>query len=1296
MNPDGTYTYTPDEDFFGEDEFTYVACDGGTPEYCDTAVVTINIVNPDEDDMPPVANDDDAATEEGNPVTSSVLGNDSDPDGGELTVNPDPVTEPENGTLVLNPDGTYTYTPDPGFTGEDTFVYEVCDDADPAQCDTAMVTITVIPADDVNDPPVAEDDAAFTDADTPVTGSLTDNDTDPNGDPLTVNTTPVSGPTNGTVTINPDGTYTYTPDPGFSGNDEFVYEICDNGNPVECDQATVYITVMDTNDAPIAVDDEETAEQDTPLIGTVITNDSDPNGDDIEVTEILDEPENGVVGISPDGTYTYTPTPGFTGVDSFTYVLCDDGNPVLCDTATVTITVNPNPCELPVVANVIVVEADCGIDNGSITVDLSNDNPANYEYAWSPSDVGTLSADGSMLSDLPVGVYNVTISEVGMPDCAVTEDAIVVSLSDTITIDTVMITPANCDAADAEVTIMPDTLIYTWEGGLESNVNTGLTAGTYIVTVTDPSNPLCSDLLTVEVPSVNLLTGDADIVTEPSCSDSTGVVTIVMSNGSGDYTFTWEDGENGDTRNDLSAGSYVVNVTDNVTGCETDVIFGLSGGGGDGSATITINDVAVTGCEEGQIFGAVDFDVELSDDFNEPATITVTDGMFNYESDNLLPGDYCVEVRDSIGCLIATECFVVEPIQPLSVLLVINGDNCFSDIDVIAQGGYGEYTFDWADIDGTENDEDRTSLPAGFYSLTVTDAGGCTSAIDDIEIITNCVDTVDIDLPIGTDLDTCLFENYLLTVGAASVDTCEGGSGNGLVDLTFGSDPLCINLEAIGGEAGDIEELCLVVCDSNDVCQNIIINVTITEPLCVADYLGIADSLTLNAVDCESQATICVPIPIEELIDYTFMANDSIYDGGFAGCNFDTIISYNYFTLFGQGDIGPYTVTSWTMNDETFSGEFMTMTDLLDSLNTWDTLGNWVINETALLITGGYSGNTYGDIDVTHNFTGSLSTIGFNNGLVSNGIELSFSVGLHEVVIIENATGCVDTFVLDVVCDSVPEFELVDLEDVINVGDTVIVCPDELGFVGDLGSVTNICPDDAAEFAAFELTEDDCLMYIGITEGGPDTACLVICNLEGVCDTALVSVTVIDTTVVDTINPPIAVNDYDSTEINVPVEIVVVNNDTIEGEVTMLTVLTDPLNGIVTTSADSAFTYVPDEAFCGVDSFQYIVCNNVGCDTAWVFVTIQCEGMVIFTGISPNGDGVNDSFTIQGIEQYDAVNLCIYNRWGNQVFQNADGVYRNDWTGTWNGKDLPDGTYFYVLDLGDGSPLLSGYIQIRR
>mgnify|MGYP000356334377 CR=1 FL=1 len=334
LNANGTYTYTPDTDYNGADSFEYQICDNGSPALCDNAVVNIT-VTPAND--APVATDDAGSTPEDTPLNGDVSINDSDLDGDPLTATP--VTQPTNGTLTLNANGTYTYTPDTDYNGADSFEYQICDNGSPALCDNAVVNITVTPA---NDAPVATDDAGSTPEDTPLNGDVSTNDSDLDGDPLTVNTTPVTSPANGNVTLNANGTYTYVPNLNFFGSDSFEYQICDNGSPALCDNAIVNITVTSVNDAPVVTNDQATTNEATPVDIDVLLNDSDTEDgtlDPCSVT-IATAPTNGTVtfSLAPACVLTYTPNSGFSGNDTFEYQVCDSGG--TCENAIVDVTVN--------------------------------------------------------------------------------------------------------------------------------------------------------------------------------------------------------------------------------------------------------------------------------------------------------------------------------------------------------------------------------------------------------------------------------------------------------------------------------------------------------------------------------------------------------------------------------------------------------------------------------------------------------------------------------------------------------------------------------------------------------------------------------------------------------------------------------------------------------------------------------------------------------------------------------------------------------------------------------------------
>jgi gliding motility-associated-like protein len=143
-----------------------------------------------------------------------------------------------------------------------------------------------------------------------------------------------------------------------------------------------------------------------------------------------------------------------------------------------------------------------------------------------------------------------------------------------------------------------------------------------------------------------------------------------------------------------------------------------------------------------------------------------------------------------------------------------------------------------------------------------------------------------------------------------------------------------------------------------------------------------------------------------------------------------------------------------------------------------------------------------------------------------------------------------------------------------------------------------------------------------------------------------------------------------------------------------------PANGTATITNAGTITYTPNTNFVGVDSFCYVICDNGVpglCDTAWVYVTVTGEDVVVVpSGFTPNNDGDNDVFEVLGIDRFPNNSILVFNRWGNVVFEKEG--YLNTWGGTWDRNDepLPDGTYFYVLDLKDGSKPRSGFVVMFR
>ena len=316
LNPDGTLSFAPSTGFEGELSFEYTVSDGNS-----LASGQVSITVGATADSQPLAVDDSATTTVGTSVSGNLAANDSPSlDGGNVWAL---VDAPDHGSVIVNADGSYTYTPGSGFTGEDRFSYSITD-AD-GDVSTAEVTVTVVdgssppPADDA---PVAVDDSVSIEVDEIAAGSLADNDTPSNdGGNVWALQTP---PENGTAVVDADGSFRYTPDAGFSGRDSFTYTVTDVDGDVS--MATVFISVGVADSVPIAQDDEFTVQTGTTFEGDLAENDT-PSADGGNVWAISQLAGGGEVVVNADGTFSYTPDEGYFGIDSFTYTVTDiDGD----------------------------------------------------------------------------------------------------------------------------------------------------------------------------------------------------------------------------------------------------------------------------------------------------------------------------------------------------------------------------------------------------------------------------------------------------------------------------------------------------------------------------------------------------------------------------------------------------------------------------------------------------------------------------------------------------------------------------------------------------------------------------------------------------------------------------------------------------------------------------------------------------------------------------------------------------------------------------------------------------------
>ncbi|MEO6949799.1 MAG: Ig-like domain-containing protein [Ginsengibacter sp.] len=253
MFTDGSYTFTASVP--GVYLYQVPVCLPGGMGACTLVELKITVLEPTLTTNPPVANTDIAITLEGNPVDIKSLENDhcSNPGCSLNKTSVVIVTNPKHGTALANGvTGDITYTPQAGFTGNDTLFYKVCDNDIPAKCATAMQIITVY-ANGLANTTLAADDYNQGAKGIDIIGNVKTNDTDPEGNSQTVNAQTVNMPNQGTLVLAADGSYQFTPDPDFTGPIEFSYTTCDDGVPSACASATLHLLIEPTDAVPLTL-----------------------------------------------------------------------------------------------------------------------------------------------------------------------------------------------------------------------------------------------------------------------------------------------------------------------------------------------------------------------------------------------------------------------------------------------------------------------------------------------------------------------------------------------------------------------------------------------------------------------------------------------------------------------------------------------------------------------------------------------------------------------------------------------------------------------------------------------------------------------------------------------------------------------------------------------------------------------------------------------------------------------------------------------------------------------------------
>ena len=968
-----------------------------------------------------------------------------------------------------------------------------------------------------------------------------------------------------------------------------------------------------------------------------------------------------------------------------------------------------------------------GDSDGSIGATVTGGEPP-YTYLWSTG--STL----PLLTGLAAGSYDLTVTDVAGSTTALTA-LLPATPPILLTLTSTPIQNGDPGGASATATNGVAPYDYSWSTGADTPDISVSTPGSYQVTVTDANGCQATDSIDVVAADCSDLTVDISEM-NPSCAgDADGSVTALPGGGTPPYTYLWTTGDTTATVDGLSAANYRVTLTD-AAGCTASV------------ATALIDPFPIqfdTSVDSVRCAGQSDGAVSVQLTFAINTSILWSTGDTTAAVDNLPAGDYGLTLTNADGCAATTTLTVAEPpALDLTVTTTPTTGQTGGSATALPGGGTPPYTYDWSNGADTPT---VTDLPAGLYTLNLTDANGCaafttftiagTACTLDANVVAladDCAGSgtgsatvtvsgaqgpVDILYSTGDTLATAdgltagLYSVLVVDSAFCSVEldfsvgmtagftvdavvtpeSCDGDDGSIALSFDGGTAPYSVDWTGILSTTTTVSGLSanvypVTVTDATGCSVDLTVQVPDDcTPVGCADFIA-GSAVSLLVLDCDTTVAFCLPIPFFDLDEYELTSNGAPYTGDATGCAFDTTFVYAYGIVPGAAT-SAFEVQQWTANGSVFTGSLSNLFDILDSLAVWDPAGNWTVDTAQQLITGGQPGSTYGNLELVQASSDTVIILQAGVLRTANGSALAFGVGEHELIVTD-AAGCSDTVQIEVLCaDEVGSYLSVPV--VLDPLSTDTLCLADLGYPADSvlvlpGGCAGAAPDPAVATVALE---DNCVLING-TAPGQTSACWLLC-VGTRCDTLELLITV---ELPGSSNDVLAVPDALTTAQAMPIVVDVLQNDSIQGNVVSVEVSLDALNGNTAVLPDLSINYVPDPEFCGVDSFRYTVCTATGCGSAFVTVTVLCNNLVIYDGFSPNDDGVNDAFTIQGLNSFDGHTLYVYNRWGNLVLESRD--YQNDWRGTYDGRDLPPGVYFYLLRLDGEDEPRAGAVTLHR
>jgi large repetitive protein len=1354
VGANGIINYTPNTGFAGKDSLIYTICDKCKPAACDTAIVYImvNSVN-----RAPIANVDIEKTPINTPLSISVKNNDiddTDLNSATITI----TTQAKNGTATVLPNGQIRYVPNTSYTGKDSLIYNLCDNGTPPLCDTAMVYITIEPCKEDIVPidtlkVIEKNDSIFVClplryeegfnydfynglALLNTTREACDFDTLyqynyfvlPNqgaGGPYRLDYWTVNGKT---YTANSIATMQQLTDSmnvwdaagqwrldipnqsivgGLKTNDyrDMRFTTIRTGaisiirlntnivargigmryKTVEAPPAIIVINkTTGCRDSvhikpkkvqtPVANVDIVTTPKNTPLSIVVKNNDIDGIDLNAATVTITNSPKNGTALVLPNGSIRYTPNPTFTGKDSLIYNLCNTEIPPSCDTALVIITIDD--CKENIISkDMLFAKAICKEDSIEVCLDVPYVSIGNYKVFDGSVLLNGAKFDGCDYDTafqynyfvLPgrgaSGPYHLDYWTINGRTYSAPSLATMAQLVDSMRIWD----PAGLWQLDEnQLSIV---------GGLKTQ-NYGDMRLTSIRTV---AYSIIRLNLSISARGTKMKLDKKDRVMtleniNTGCNDQ--VVIKVLDEGCTYPPIAVNDTVSTDNETPITE-TVARNDTDADTPKE-DLTFTLIGNVPNTEGVLVLYPEGIyTFTPNPNFVGTVNIAYKVCDKQGLCDTAYIKINVSKLPCANLIAD----KLVYSANCMndSADVCLDIARDSIFKYKLFIDGkgynsitegckyDTAFNYSYFIVQGkGFsGDYKVEWTvngvthlipmvkDVKSLADSLNKIDI-GGNWTINVAKyilVGGVKTSIYGPMKFTQLRTRATATLRLNS---TFIPRGTLIRM-PAGVHTLSFDK-NGCLDTTQVTVS-CINADIVMANRNDVQ-----VDEDNPLTINVLNNDTRSNGNPINP-----NTVTISDTPKNGIATVNPDGTIQYTPNPNFFGKDTLI---YKICN--TV------DISAQCDTALVVITVNPVNDAPIANrnDVITLKNTpkrIEILNNDVDIEDTIDPQSVTITENPKNGTAIVNPDGTIGYTPKPNFIGRDTliyRVCDKGTPVQCDTALVVILVKPNTQ---------------PEYKLVEVK----MGKRDTICLETSELLGKNHTI-NTC-GNAGDVVNFTPISNSICIQMEAKHVGRDSICYEVCDEFGVCDTTYIYayVTFIGQKVAD---------DSTITPINTPITINIIENDNIANGAGSNSVLivNNPNHGTVTVLPNGRVKYEPQKDWCSSkpDSMRYVLCNSViGCDTAWVRVTILCDDIRIYNGFSPNGDGLNDFFTIEGLEKYPNNRLCIYNRWGTQVMETK--AYKNDWDGVWNNQRLPDGTYFYVFDRGDGKPVY-GYVQLHR